>query len=563
MRTDRSLREHISIGPAEVSRLMMIVVVGLAAAASIVSIRNGFALDDVHIIANNERLHSLRNLWHFFGETYWPPEHGASLYRPLTSIAFAIQWVIGDGSPALFHAVNIVLYVAVCGALFGFAKQIMNERAAFIGAAVFAVHPLHVEAVANVVGQAELWVALLVLLSVSLYVKQRRSSGPTLKDAVAMCAMYGAALMFKEHAIVLPALLIAAELILVASDSEKLAVRARRRAPLLLGMFLVAIAFVTVRTLVIGRFAGGSTALVLLGQDFPARFFTMLNIVPEWLRLFFWPVNLSADYSPPRIETATSFKLSMVPGLIALAGAGVIAVRLRRTRPAASYALVFSGICLLIPSNLVIVTGFALAERALLLGSVGVALAIGVLLSEVMNAASGVSRRALVAAVAAVLIAATVRSSARSTVWHDNETLFRQTVEDVPTSYRAHLMLGELLTDEGQMDEGLKELVIAVRLSRSKDAFVRWLTADRFHAAGQLHAAARYYREALAIKPSDQRTRYGLAMCLATMGEKDEALSLAKDGLRRDPSNARFARIVHMIDSIAVSTVSLAAATER
>src|SRR6476659_3169580 len=93
-------------------------VASLAIAASISGIWNGFALDDVHIIVENDRVHSLAHAWQLFGQTYWPPVEGASLYRPLTMLLFATEWVTGNGSPLPFHAMNIILYAGVCVALY-------------------------------------------------------------------------------------------------------------------------------------------------------------------------------------------------------------------------------------------------------------------------------------------------------------------------------------------------------------------------------------------------------------------------------------------------------------
>src|SRR4029078_12194085 len=121
---------------------------------------NGFALDDVHLIATNERLHSLSGALRIFTQSYWPPEEGSSLYRPFTSLGFMLQWLIGGGSALPFHIVSIALYSAVSIAVLRFAGALVDWKVALLAAGLFAVHPLHVEAVANVVGQAELWAAL-------------------------------------------------------------------------------------------------------------------------------------------------------------------------------------------------------------------------------------------------------------------------------------------------------------------------------------------------------------------------------------------------------------------
>src|SRR4029079_14975830 len=108
-------------GQRRIQSLAWIAIALLAVLASLSGIRNGFALDDVHIIFENHRVHALSEAWRFFGQTYWPPEEGASLYRPLTMLAFAVQWVVGNGSPLAFHLTNIVLYAAVSVALYRFA----------------------------------------------------------------------------------------------------------------------------------------------------------------------------------------------------------------------------------------------------------------------------------------------------------------------------------------------------------------------------------------------------------------------------------------------------------
>ena len=528
-----------------------VLVAGLALAASAGSAVNGFALDDVPIIARNEAVHSLGNIPALLTQAYWPPELGQSLYRPFTSIAFALQWALGDGSPVVFHVVSIALYVAASLLVLRVARQVTGGTAALGAAAIFAVHPLHVEAVANVVGQAELWTAGLMLIALSRFLECRRVRAVSSMDVAVISALFGFALMFKEHAIILPGVVVAAAVVLP-SDDESLWERIRRALPLVGAMTVEAVLFVVVRTLVLGRFAGGSTATVFVDQGYAARFFTMLNVIPEWLRLFVWPVSLSADYSPPRIETASAFEAAMIPGILVVIAGVLIAIRSRRQNPALTFSLTLSGLALLIPSNLVIVTGFVLAERSLFLPSVGVAMVMGLGLAALINASQSLSMRRLVlGAFASLLLMGVMRSAGRSGAWRNNETLFRQTVLDVPTSYRAHLMLGELLWEKGDRAEALSELAQAVRLSRKQDYYVRWLAADRFHAAGQLGIASRFYSEALALKPTDQKVRYGAAMALVAQGNGREARALAVEGVQRDPADPRFRRIVHVLDSVA------------
>src|SRR5688572_16189427 len=134
---------------------------------------NGFAYDDVWIIQRNDRVHQLADLGRIWLTPYWP-SFGSQLglYRPFAIFAFAIEWAISGGAPWFFHLVNVLLHALVSVMVFVLIEKLFTRRAAFAGALVFAVHPLHTEAVANVVGQNELWAALGVLGASIIYVSR-------------------------------------------------------------------------------------------------------------------------------------------------------------------------------------------------------------------------------------------------------------------------------------------------------------------------------------------------------------------------------------------------------
>lgn len=540
-------------GQRRVQYVALLAVAVLAVMASLSGIQNGFALDDVHIIVENNRVHALSEVWRMFGQTYWPPDEGASLYRPLTIIAFTIQWALGHGSAFPFHLTNILLYALVAVALFRLALLLVPLPAAFVAAALFAVHPLHTEVVANVVGQAELWVALLVIFAVFRYIRARRHGLLPFREVAILAALYFAACMFKEHAIVLPALLVAAEFTVV-EDDRAVAARARELLPLLVTLALAGVIFVVLRTLVVGRLAQGGPNVLLLGVPFSTRFFTMLRVFMEWIRLFVWPANLSADYSSKRIEAATSFDASMIAPLLVITSLVAIAWSVRRSKPAVTFGFLWAGVNLLMPSNLVVVTGNVLAERTLFLASAGLAICAGVAAVEIWNAMSErgrVPRLATAVAFVALLAAGISRSSTRNVVWHDNPTLFRQTVADVPTSYRAHWMLAEYLTDAGQTAEGLDEMLLAVALGRKNDPGLLSFAADRFRMANQCPRAMGMYRKALDIDPTLPELRFSASVCLLQLGKFDEAKALAREGLKSAGNDGHLQRVLVVADSLA------------
>ena len=123
------------------------------------SVVNGFALDDVASVQENQKVLNLEwtKIW---SSNYWDSEHGPAvdvLYRPLTVWSFLANQVMAPGNPMPFHAVNILLHALVAVMGMALAWRLFGSRAiALVTGVLFAVHPIHTEVVANVVGRAEL-----------------------------------------------------------------------------------------------------------------------------------------------------------------------------------------------------------------------------------------------------------------------------------------------------------------------------------------------------------------------------------------------------------------------
>src|SRR4029077_15573998 len=99
-----------------------------------------------------------------FGARYWPAQMGGGLYRPLTIATYVLDW--RTGAVAWFHAVNLLWHAGASAALAMLARRLSGERAAWVAGLLLAVHPVHVEAVANIVGRAELMAGLFAIVAV-------------------------------------------------------------------------------------------------------------------------------------------------------------------------------------------------------------------------------------------------------------------------------------------------------------------------------------------------------------------------------------------------------------
>lgn len=537
--------------PRWIRTAMWASVISLALAASLSGIVNGFAFDDLHIIVEDNRTHSLAHWWQLFAQSYWPLEKGGDLYRPVTMLGFAVQWALGGGAPLVFHIVSIALYALVCAVFLGVLLELLPMRAAWLGAALFAVHPLHVEAVGNVVGQSELLAALFMFLALLVFLRSRRRGSVSLRDISIIVLLYILGCLSKEHAIVLPLLLLSAEATVLATQAP---LRARLTAirPLILTLAAAGVAIVWLRIQVLGATAAasGESNSLLLGQPFGIRAMTMLRVLLEWVRLFFWPAHLSADYSPRAIDVVTGPSPEMLASAAILVGFTGLAWTARHRVPVATFAFLWVAIALLIPSNLIVPTGFAVAERTLFLASGGVMLGVAATVARLTpSKVSGTARHLALGAVGVVLLLGLFRSGFRQRVWRDNETLFAQTVNDVPASYKAHLAHAALLFQHNRRKEAFEEVRIAHAIF-PKDLDVLEYAAQEYSRVEGCRRAIGLYARVLAEDPGHSRSRVGLASCLIALHDHVDARKTIRQGLVIGESRHALEQLMAINDSV-------------
>ena len=524
-----------SAGKARIWWVLALVIVLLALAASVTSLGNGFAYDDVYLIAKSPRMHSLTGWWHEFAHTYWPEDSGGDGYRPLTILTFRAEWTLGGGNPMVFHAVNVALHAITAVVVLWLATALLPLGAAAVAGALYAVHPVHVEAVANVVGQSELWVALLISIAIALFIHARRQGPVTLPRWIGIGALYATALLFKEHAIVLPALLLIAEATVVPDRAPVLSRLARLRLPVL-ALAAVAVAYLWARSVVVvGGLSGFQPYIVFQALNLSGanRVLTMIGAAPEWLRLFLWPARLMTEYAPPYIDVAQGPSVAQLPGLLVLVGVLGLLVACWRRSPVTSFGIAWLVVTLLPASNFLVPAGFIIAERTLLLPSVGVVIALG---SAVPWLYERLERRRVFelaggAALVVLLALGVIRSTTRNPVWKNNETLFRQAIRDSPQSYRAHFMLGVLLFEQLRKTEGEGHYREALRLF-PYDPLMSFALAEQYRKSGMCEPAITLYRWLYTIDPNSDRGHLGFASCLLATLHLEEAKSEALRSIR-------------------------------
>ncbi len=433
-------------------RLLPPALVALVAVAVFANtLSHEFVYDDRWVILENPRVHALGTWREILTSPWWP----RGLYRPLTSFTFALNWVFDPGDPRGFHLVNIVLHAVAAVLLYGVASRLLPVRAALVAAHLFAVHPVHVEAVANVVGRAEVLATVFSLIAVLLYLRlgDRSEPGGALR-AVGPAAAAVLALAGKESAFALPGILPVVDWTAARVRGEPFTRRVSRTWPAWAAVVLVSVLWLVLRSRVVGGLAGDTPAPGLQGRDVFERIVIMLPVVTQYLRLLLLPFRLSADYSPNFLPADPVFGAAAAVGLLLLLGLVALVVLTRNRAPVIAGGVAWTGAALLIVANIVIPTGVLLAERTLYLASAGACLALAAGWWSVYARAP-----AAAVAVAALLAGAgAVRTVTRAEVWRDGETFFPTLIADAPGSYRAEWVSGMLALQQG--DTALGERLI-------------------------------------------------------------------------------------------------------
>jgi len=507
------------------SRRSLALLVALAAALPFVnSLWNGFAYDDVAVVHDDPRVHGLGHLADIVLKPYWT-SYGRELglYRPLTSIAFALQWTIGGGAPWIFHAGNVALHALACVLLFLLLQRLAGRTGAFVGALVFAVHAVHTEAVANIVGQAELIAACGVLAGALLWSRRSATGRPGPGVIAGVAAGYAVAILSKESAITAPALLLALDLAQrrVAPSRSGIAAYARQVWPTMAVLAGVALAFLALRYHALGSLRGGDVApsIPFLAHD---HFWMGLRVWPEYARLLLFPQDLSSDYSPAVILPVHGWSAATLLGALLLLGVLALAL-LTPARPEVGLPPAWFLLSILVVSNLFFPVGVTLAERILYLPSAALAFALAFAWAPLRRRYPA----RLLAAVTLVLVAAlALRTWLRNPDWRDQDAVVAAMVRDHPESYRAQWNTAVRAFARGDRVAAAHAWELTYRLW-PEDSHMLTEFGGYNIAIGRSDRALTLLDRARAIHAGDARTEEFRADALLVLGRPGEALQQA------------------------------------
>jgi tetratricopeptide (TPR) repeat protein len=327
-----------------------------------------FTYDDIPLILGNPFIRD----WHHLPVLL---EGG----RPVRALTLMFDYALWGLDHRGYHLTNFLLHILASLLCFFFLKTLFqNRRLAFISAILFALHPVHTEAVMGISHRKEMLAMIFLLIAYLSYIRL----GHRFPGYMLSLACYVLALLSKQVALALPFLLVAQELIMPRSENPPSGPSGlfRRLAPVIPFLLIPALAFVLV--LPDFRLFSQFKPPDFADLRYPLILATSIRCFIPYLRLSFFPVHLSVDYTVP--VSQSMFEPRLFLAVTAILMVGILCVSLAKSRPVLSFALVWFLINIfpvmnIIPSNVF------LAERYLYIPSLGICLLLAGLFEEVIH----------------------------------------------------------------------------------------------------------------------------------------------------------------------------------
>lgn len=513
-----------------------------------------FVYDDKLLVVANPTVWSFEGLKAALLSAYWDfldPQEAAHIgyWRPLTSIALYLGHQLGGGSPLAFHALSIALHALATLAAFAFVRSWSGRLdAALVAALLFAVHPVHVEAVAWISSLNAPLQGLFGFLTLAAWLRARRARPDGVPRLAAVWLLL--ALLAKESSFALLPMLVAVDLGLARERRAHLAPRAY--APIL-------VAFLVYYALRVGVFddwrAGFDRVTTHLGVGVGRLVSLRLEVLGGFLSLAAWPSRLNA-FRDVRPDVPWTDPAVLVGCAWIVAWAALLAVAWRRRAGLALAGLLFVpfGVSPMV-ARVLSIGRFPVSDRFLYLGILGLGCIAAAL-------AIRVRPRALAYALVAVLASlGAAYSHARTRVWKDELTLFETAVAESPDSPYVWWGHGRTLLDRYR-ETGERPLLDRARAAfeqvvelhdraRDGDGSVFTATED-FHQANlgqgyvylfesiadpphEFTVPETIFRKTIELHPDSERAYIGLGTTLAHAGRPNEARAAFERALELNP----------------------------
>ena len=470
----------------------------------------GFVWDDGTYVVEAECVRDLSGLWQIW---FSPAEHVENHYWPLVYTTFWLEHKLWGFNPTGYHIVNVLLHLANTLLVWHLMRR-LAVSGVWMVAAVFAVHPLHVESVAWIIERKDLLSGLFYLAAALVWM--RFVEKPCSRHYMVSLVLYVAALLSKSIAVTLPAAL----LIWHWWKQERITSTDLLR---LVPFFIVGLA-ITIGDLSFYR----PREAMSFDYSLVERSLIASRALWFYAGKLLWPTNLSVIY--PRWDIHVADPLAW--GYLIAAVALVVALwhfRSQFGRGPLAGALFFA-------VTLAPILGFVdygymdyafVADRFQYLAGIGI---MAVVIGSAAYSARGLPglwQKGALGGAAVVLIMLGVLTWRQTSIWGDNEILWRHVIALNPQARSAHLNLGDALYKQDRYEEALEATRVAVeqRPSYVKTHANLGLVLGKL---GLFEEAETHLRRAISLDPQAQGVHLNLGNTLYKQARYEEALKVAR-----------------------------------
>jgi len=488
----------MSTVPSGRTALLVALVPALVAAATMAAVLgNGFVYDDPMAV-ELARLPAAELALRRFGLSY---------------LSIHVDRLVWDAWAPGLHATNLVLHATASALAALLALRVSAAPgAALVTGLLFAVHPVHVEAVASIENRKDILAMVFVAIAALFWLRPARPWW-TLPAAIGAWLL---ALLAKDAAAIGLAVMLPLADLLLRPMAERRAAMVRALPLVAVGLLATALA----AGALVDRFSPGAIAAATTGHmhGYGESLRTTLASVLTVARLLIVPATLSADY-PIHIPASLGDPRPLA-GLAILVAWVAGAIGAARHAPVAAWAMAWVLIMYLPVSNLVPLTQFFVAERYLYVPSFGVCLLAALGLDAVRRRAPP----AAVAALALLVAAGAVRSMARVPDWRDALSLWESAAGAIPGgSGRIHAELGLAYSRAERSQEAIDHFRRSIALGPEKADTQSNLGLELLK-VGQVEASIPHFARAVEIWPENPIFHYNLGTALLRSGRYAAAL---------------------------------------
>ncbi len=470
----------------------------LAAALFSITLAGTYIYDDVFIVAGDARVAHPDQWGRFWTQGYFP-DGVDNLYRPLTSMSYGLQWWLNGDRPWAFHLVSLLLYAACAAVVALLAFRLGGTAVAWIAGLLFAVHPIHVEVVAELVGRADLICTLAFVGAILLYLRRPLTMG-RVWGIFGCCVV---ALLSKEQGLLLPlVLLILAACRRLESPQHPAPDAAGRRAHLWLALLLCWgwAGYIAFREWMLpmewDRHLLDWTINPMVRAKGWAIWLVPVEMLGRYVQLLVVPWKLSIDYGGQVIGW------TIHPGdpylYVGLAAIGVwvvlLGIALWRRWGGVVFCLLMLALTWGMVSNLGVYIGTNFGERLMFLPSAFFLILVAMGLARL-------PRKVWIPLLVGLLALGAIRSFTYARHWNDRLGFYEYSLRNQPKSIRLTLLVGTELKAQGQLDAAARVFDEAIRLQ--PDYWAGWIGA--FEVALKQHRLAdarRYMEQAWKLVPN-------------------------------------------------------------